>query len=320
MVTPTAGTLAGRVAAVGVALVADRALGEPPAWMHPVAGFGQMMVRFERPLWADRRRAGVMYAASGIGVGAAAGALLSRGRPSSRLVALAGATYVAVASRALCDAAGAVGAALDAGDIDQARERLRSLVGRETARLDEPEIIRATVESVAENTVDAVTAPLLWAIAGGAAGVLAYRAVNTLDAMVGHRTPRYEHFGWAAARADDAANWLPARLTAAAVGAVRPDRLGAVFHAARTEARLHPSPNAGVVEAAFAAALGVRLGGVNDYAGRIETRPQLGLGAAPQRRDIDAACTLSRRATAVIWMAAMCMSVALAATAVRGRR
>jgi adenosylcobinamide-phosphate synthase len=320
MVTPTAATLAARVAAVGVALVADRALGEPPAWMHPVAGFGQMMVRLERPLWADRRRAGVMYAAAGIGAGAATGALMSRGGTSSRLVALAGATYVALASRALCDAAGAVGAALDAGDLDQARERLRSLVGRETARLDEPEIVRATVESVAENTVDAVTAPLLWAIAGGAAGVLAYRAVNTLDAMVGHRTPRYEHFGWAAARADDAANWLPARLTAAAVGAVRPDRLGAVLHAARTEARLHPSPNAGVVEAAFAAALGVRLGGVNDYAGRIETRPRLGCGAAPERRHIDAACTLSRQATAVIWMAAVWTSVALAAMANRGRR
>jgi adenosylcobinamide-phosphate synthase len=122
--------------------------------------------------------------------------------------------------------------------------------------------------------------------------------------MVGHRSPRYVRFGWAAARADDAANWLPARLTAVAVAAARPSRASAVLRAVRTQAPRHPSPNAGVVEASFAAALGIRLGGVNTYAGRVEVRPEMGHGPAPQRRHIDEACQLSRRVTAVLCGAA----------------
>lgn len=288
--------LAGRAGAVTLGLAADRILGEPPAAVHPVAHFGRAMEGMEGALWADRRRSGILYAASGLALAAGAGAVLAKGgRP-----ALAAATFVAVAGRALCEAAAEVDRALEEGDLPHARHLLRNLVGRETDHLDEPEVVRAAVESVAENTVDAVTAPLLWALAGGTAGVLAYRAVNTLDAMVGHHSDRYERFGWASARADDAANWIPARLTAVAVAAVRPRRAGAVIHAVRRQAGAHPSPNAGVVEAAFAAALGVTLGGVNDYAGRTEARPPLGSGAGPQRRHIAAACRLSRHATAAL--------------------
>lgn len=307
-------SLPARAAALSLALVADRALGEPPATLHPVARFGQAMEGMERRVWADRRGTGVLYAAAGVGSAAAVGFVVSRGNHGLRVVTLAGCTYVAVAGRALREAAADVAGALDAGDLPAARGLLRGLVGRETTRLDETEVVRAAVESVAENTVDAVTAPLLWAAAAGAPGVLAYRAVNTLDAMVGHRSPRYQRFGWASARADDAANWLPARLTAAAVAAVRPRRAAAVLQAVRRQAPAHPSPNAGVVEAAFAAALGITLGGVNDYGGRVEARPLLGAGVAPSRRHIDEACRLSRDVSLAVWAAACSAVAALAAT------
>jgi adenosylcobinamide-phosphate synthase len=293
-----------RVAVVWLALIADRLLGEPPARLHPVALFGRAMTQLEKRTWADGRRRGALYALVGAGGATALGAVAGGRHPRQGAVVLALATYVAVAATSLNEAAGEVARALHEDDLPAARLLLRNLVGRETAFLDEAEVVRATVESLAENTVDAVTAPLLWALWAGAPGVLGYRAVNTLDAMVGHRSPRYERFGWAAARADDAANWVPARLTAVAVAAVRPSRAAAVFRAVRGQAPAHPSPNAGVVEGAFAAAMGVRLGGVNDYAGRIEHRPCLGEGPAPDRRHIAEACRLSRQATVALCVAA----------------
>ena len=149
------------------------------------------------------------------------------------------------------------------------------------------------VESVAENTVDALVAPAFWAAVCGAPGALGYRAVNTLDAMVGHRSTRYLAYGWASARLDDVANYLPARLTAALVAGVRPGRAAAVWRAVRSQAPAHPSPNAGVAEAAFAAALGVRLGGRNRYGDRVEHRPWLGQGRPAARADIRPAVRLS---------------------------
>ena len=287
-------TLAPRAAAVSLALVADRAFGEPPAVIHPVARFGQLMGAAETWWWADRRRNGVAFTAAGMGLAATVGLAATR---AGRIGGVAAATYVAVAGRALCDAAGRVADALDEGDVEAARVRVRSLVGRETTDLSAREIVRATVESVAENTVDAVIAPMLWAAVAGAPGVLAHRASNTLDAMVGHRSTRYERFGWASARADDAVNWLPARITACAVAAARPARTHAIVEAVRSQAPAHPSPNAGVAEAAFAAALGVSLGGTNRYGGRTEERPRLGTGPAPGVEHIEAACRLSRHST-----------------------
>jgi adenosylcobinamide-phosphate synthase len=299
------GPAAVRSLAVAAGLTADRVLGEPPADLHPVAGFGRLMQRLEAAMWADDRRAGVAYLATGVGLAAVVGAFLpGRRRAAGRAAGLAAATYVAVAGRALCEAAEDVAAAVEAGDLAEARQLAGRIVGRDTARLDAEAVCRAAVESVAENTVDAVTAPLVWALAAGPAGVLVYRAVNTLDAMVGHRSPRYERFGWAAARMDDAANWLPARLTAAAVVAARPRQAGAVLRAVRTQAPAHPSPNAGVVEAAFAGAIGVRLGGTNVYSGRVEDRPILGAGPGPEPADIRAACRLSGHVTVLAWAAA----------------
>jgi adenosylcobinamide-phosphate synthase len=239
-------------------------------------------------LYRDRRSAGVVHAMVGIGLAAGTGAMV-------RSTALS--TYVAVAGRALGEAADDVARALDAGDLEHARELLPALVGRDPSQLDEKEIARAAVESVAENTVDAVVAPACWALLAGAPGVLGYRAVNTLDAMVGHRSERYERFGWASARADDVANWVPARVTAALVAAVRPASARAVWRAVVDDAPGHPSPNSGVAEAAFAAALGLRLGGENRYGDRVEVRPSLGTGRPAEPADIAAAVRLSRDAT-----------------------
>jgi adenosylcobinamide-phosphate synthase len=249
------------------------------------------MTALERGLWRDNRVAGVGYAATGIGLGAAAGLALGPSVPAG-----AAATWLVVAGRALGEEARGIGERLIADDLEGARRRLPALVGRDAEALDAKGVARAVVESVAENTVDAVVAPACWAAAGGAAGAGVYRAINTLDAMVGYRTDRYRRFGWAAARLDDAANWIPARLTALLVAAVRPARAGDVLDAV-VHPPAHPSPNAGVAEAAFAAALGLRLGGDTVYAGRVDPRPAFGGGRPPEPADINAAIRLSRDVT-----------------------
>jgi adenosylcobinamide-phosphate synthase len=198
----------------------------------------------------------------------------------------------------LGDVALDVAVALDAGDLERARTLLPSLVGRDPSDLDEDGVVAAVVESVAENTVDTVVAPALWAAALGAPGVGAHKAASTLDSMVGHRTARYARFGWASARLDDAMAWVPARATAALVAAVRPQAAGRVLAVVRRDAAAHPSPNAGVAEAAFAAALGVTLGGGTvRYGERIDQRSPLGDGSPPGRADIPAAVRLSRDVT-----------------------
>lgn len=269
----------------------DRVLGEPPSAVHPVAGFGTTMGRVEARLYRPTVAAGAAYAAVGVALGAASG---------RRLRSTAAATYVASAGRSLGDAATAVGDALAAGDLDLARERLPSLVGRDPSALDAGEIARAVVESVAENTVDAVVAPAFWAAVGGATGALAHRAINTMDAMVGYRSDRYARFGTAAARLDDAAAYLPARATALLVVAARPAAAADVWRVVRRDAAGHPSPNAGVAEAAFAAALGVTLGGENRYGDRVEVRATLGDGRPVTPADIPAAVRLSRDCTLVL--------------------
>jgi adenosylcobinamide-phosphate synthase len=265
-------------------ILADRTFGEPPTPVHPVAAFGTVMTALESRLYRDQRWAGAVHAAAGIALGVVAGRLVR-----SRTLA----TYVAVSGRMLGTTARQIGTVLEAGDLDGARALLPSLVGRDPSDLDRGEIARAVVESVAENTVDAIVAPALWAAAAGAPGVLAHRAANTMDAMVGHHSDRYERYGWAAARLDDAMAWVPARATAALVAAVRPSAAGEVWRTVRRDAPAHPSPNAGVAEAAFAAVLGVGLGGVVRYGERVEERPRLGDGRPVEAADIDRAVRLS---------------------------
>jgi adenosylcobinamide-phosphate synthase len=292
-----------RAAAVGI--VADAVVGEPPVRPHPVAAFGSLMNAFERRAWRDDRRVGAGHAVLGLAVGAAAGVAV-------RSTAVA--TYVSVAGNALGRAGADVHRALVAGDLDRARALLPALVGRDPTALDADGIARAAIESVAENTVDAVVAPALWAAVAGAPGALGYRAVNTLDAMVGHRSDRYARYGWASARVDDAANLVPARATAALVVAVRPAAARAVTRAVWRDAGAHPSPNSGVAEAAFAGALGVTLGGAEvRYGDRVERRPPLGDGRPPTTDDISRAVTLSRHV-------AFALAAMLFAWPRRGRR
>ncbi len=182
-------------------------------------------------------------------------------------------------------------------DLEPARRRLGHLCSRDATDLSADEIARAAVESVAENTADAVVAPLLWGALAGPAGIVAYRCANTLDAMVGYRSPRYARFGWAAARLDDALNLVPARLTAALTVALAPTIGGspaAAWRAWRDDAPAHPSPNAGPVEATAAGALGVRLGGANTYGGQVEDRGTLGTGRAVQVADLPRVARLGR--------------------------
>jgi adenosylcobinamide-phosphate synthase len=205
-----------------------------------------------------------------------------------------------------------MGAALRADDLPAARNRLGHLCGRDPSALDAAELSRATIESVAENTSDAEVAPLLWGALAGPAGVVGYRAVNTLDAMVGHRSARYARFGTAAARLDDGANLLPARLTGLLTVAAAPvagGRCAQAWRVWRRDRYAHPSPNAGQCEAATAGALGVRLGGRNVYFGRSEIRPPLGDGERPGAEDIGRAAKLS----ATVGLGALGIAVGLAA-------
>jgi adenosylcobinamide-phosphate synthase len=307
----------GAATAAAAGLVADRMLGEPPAPVHPVAAFGRVMADLERRVWRDGRPAGAAYAAAGVGLGWVAGIGLSQAARfalGSAAPAGAAATCLAVAGRALGDEARAIGERLVHDDLDGARRRLPALVGRDPESLDAKGVARAVVESVAENTVDAVVAPACWAAVGGAAGAGFYRAANTLDAMVGHRNDRYRQFGWAAARLDDAANWVPARLTGLLVAAVRPAHAREVLDAV-VRPPAHPSPNAGVAEAAFAAALGLRLGGDTVYAGRVDPRPAFGTGRPPEPADIESAVRLSRDVT--LALAALLAAPALLAALAR---
>ncbi|MCK5890442.1 cobalamin biosynthesis protein [Aeromicrobium sp.] len=280
-----------RAAGLVLGYAADRLLGDPARW-HPVAGFGRAAGALEQRLYADRRSNGVAFTAVAVGAVTVAGHLAERctaDRPSRHAFATAVTTWAVLGGRSLGREATAVGDHVLAGDLPAARHRVRSLVGRDPRALDADQLARAVVESVAENTSDAVVAPLWWGAVAGVPGLVGYRAVNTLDAMVGHRSARYRRFGWASARLDDLANLVPARLAAALATVAAPLVGGspsAARRAWREDAPGHPSPNAGAVEAAFAGALGVRLGGVNHYEGVMDERVRLGDGPPPAPADV----------------------------------
>ena len=285
--TLAAGLLAGAAA--------DALFGDPRRG-HPVALFGNAASALERRIYRDSRSAGIAYTAMCVGGAVAAGSLAERAlaTPARRTVLVAVAAWSVFGGASLRNEANAIEAHLTSGDLDAARQRLTHLVGRDTAGLDSSEVARAAVESVAENTSDAVVAPLFWGAVAGVPGLLGYRAANTLDAMVGHRSPRYTNFGWAAARLDDVLNVVPARATAALVSLVsgQPSR---TWRTSRRYARRHPSPNAGWCEAAFAGALDVRLGGTNVYGGRVDERPFLGDGKPVATQDLARSVRLQSR-------------------------
>ncbi|HEY2058290.1 MAG TPA: cobalamin biosynthesis protein [Amycolatopsis sp.] len=278
---------------------ADTLFGDPRRG-HPVALFGTAAAAVERRLWADSKPRGAAYTAlcagavTGLGLAAQAA---TRRRPFARFALTAVSTWIVLGGRGLAAEGQEMARLLEDGDVPAARQRLSHLCARDATELDSAELTRAATESIAENTSDAVVAPLLWGAVAGIPGLLGYRALNTLDAMVGYRSPRHRNFGWASARADDVVNLLPSRVGAALTAACAPlagGRTRASWTAWRRDGSLHPSPNAGQVEAAFAGALDLRLGGTNSYGGEIERRGTLGDGRAPEPADLRRAVRLSR--------------------------
>ncbi|MEV4380624.1 cobalamin biosynthesis protein [Streptosporangium sp. NPDC049644] len=300
-------------------VVIDAVLADPRRG-HPVALFGTAAAEVEKRVYGDGRARGVLHVALCVVPVALLGHAATRPRdPMVRAALSAAATWAVLGGTTLGREGAAMAELLEGGDLAGARERLPHLCGRDPSGLAVPELARATVESIAENTSDAVVAPLFWGAVAGVPGLLAYRAVNTLDAMVGHRDERYERFGWAAARLDDVANFVPARITGllAALGA--PLVGGSTRRAAavlRGDGHRHPSPNAGRCEAAFAGALDRTLGGVNVYGTRMEHRPKMGEGPEPSVADIRRSVRLAR----AVGLAAAGLAVLAAVRGSRGRK
>jgi adenosylcobinamide-phosphate synthase len=306
-----------RVVGVLAGYLADLVLADPRTG-HPVAGFGAAAAAVERVTYRDSRIGGVAHVGILVGAVSLLGAGLQRharrGGPLWSAAATALATWIALGGTTLARTGLAMGDLVSCDDVEGARRLLPALCGRDPAQLDAAGLTRAAVESVAENTSDATVAPLLWATVGGVPAVLGYRAVNTLDSIVGHRSPRYARFGWAAARLDDAANYVAARVTAALVVLCAPIVGGSPSGAVRAwgrDAARHPSPNAGVVEAAFAGALGVRLGGPTAYRYELQIRPTLGEGVPPSVADLRRAVQLSRAVQAAATVLCLSLSAAV---------
>ncbi|KUI29189.1 cobalamin biosynthesis protein [Mycobacterium sp. IS-1742] len=292
-------TTRARAAGIAAGLLADALLGDPRRG-HPVAGFGCAAAQWERLTYADSRWAGALHTGAlltALAAGGSTAARAARPCPLATVALTAAATFFAVGGTSLCRVGDGLSAVLDAGDVVGGRGLLPSLCGRDPAVLDADGLTRAATESIAENTSDAQVAPLMWAAVAGVPGLLVYRGANTLDAMIGNRSARYVRFGWAAARLDDVLNYLPARLTGLLTVLCAPVVRGApaeALRAWRRDAHRHPSPNAGVAEAAFAGALGLRLGGPTQYAHELEIRPTLGDGRSPAVADLRRAVRLSR--------------------------
>ncbi len=283
---------------VPAAFLLDLIVGDPPWLPHPVVLIGRVIGGLERVL-----RGLIRYVRGGPGLERMAGVLLTVTVVAVTYAVTATAVIMAarlledlgmavsvllvsttLASRGLGEAAMRVYAPLAKGNLGEARQMLSHIVGRRTESLPANEVARGAVESVAENTVDAVVAPLFYAFIGGAPLAMAYRAVNTLDSMVGYRNERYLNFGWASARLDDLANLLPARITGVlmtAASAICGLDAAAAWRAVARDAGRHPSPNSGIPEAAMAGALGVRLGGLNQYEGAVSFRAYMGDARRP---------------------------------------
>lgn len=294
-----------------IALMLDVGLGWPEPWFrrigHPVTWLGRLIAALEARMNHPGHR---------IAKGALASLLviLAASLPAIALEQIAGPwlagvlAWPLVAARSLDEHLRAVSRPLAAGDLEAAREATAMIVGRDLRQTDQPALARASLESLAENASDGVIAPLFWAAIAGLPGIAAYKAINTLDSMIGHRTPRHDLFGRFAARLDDVANWIPARLTALLL-ALASGRWRSWAIACR-DGRCHRSPNAGWPEAAMAGALGVRLSGPRIYGGRRSDDPWLNDGATdPSAADLARGIALYRRAVAVAGLSLLILSV-----------
>ena len=276
------------------AVALDLLVGDPRWLPHPARCIGWLAQRLEHPLRRlirNEKTAGIVTVLL---------VVLTTGAGAWGLIFVAGLChplaadivsiiliYTTVAAHDLARHSCAVFRALAANNLAAARQRVARIVGRDTAKLDEAGVVRAAVECVAESTVDGVTAPLFFAILAGPVGAMAYRAINTLDSTFGYTDDRYIRFGWAAARLDDLANYLPARFTAPLIGlaaAILGRRPMQSWRILRRDGRKHASPNAGLPEAAMAGALGVQLGGLNYYGGEPLAKPAIGNPLVPLAR------------------------------------
>lgn len=295
-----------------LALIIDAGLGWPDAFFvrmgHPVTWIGALISTLDKALNREgatdmaRRSAGVVVAAFVIALTTATTWLVSLWLPSGWGGVLVGGilAWPLIAVRSMHDHVVAVARPLATGDIDKARQAVAMIVGRDPSLLDMAGISRAAMESLAENTSDGIVAPVFWGVLFGLPGIAAYKAINTLDSMIGHRTPRHNAFGWAAARIDDVANLVPARLTGLLFAAVSAQPRVA-FNTMMKYARHHRSPNAGWPESSMAGALGVRLSGPRIYAGRMSEEPWVnGTAPDPGPDDLKRALALYRRAMLVL--------------------
>ncbi len=292
-------------------LMLDAAFGEPHR-AHPLVAFGRMADWIEARLnraaaggVAERRLPGVLALLAAVGAPVSAVAVTAHAPAWAAAVSVA-ALYLAIGAKSLWQHIQPIEAALAAGDLDRARALGARIVTRDLRQASPSDVARAAVESALENGNDAVFATLFWFALGGAPGVIAYRLVNTLDAMWGYKTARYLHFGWAAARLDDAMNFVPARLTALTYALLGNTRAGLACW--RAQAHAWESPNAGPVMATGAGALGLELGGAARYYGQLEHRPSLGVGTLPCAADIGRALRLVYAGVAV-WIVALGLAV-----------
>ncbi|MCS7226563.1 MAG: adenosylcobinamide-phosphate synthase CbiB [Gloeomargarita sp. SKYB31] len=276
---------------LGGAALLDYCIGDPPQWVHPVQVMGWGIDRYCRWVWAHKwpgfqeklAGVGLVVLTVALTVGATLGGVVVAQRIGPAIAVIWETILLAscFAGRSLRRAALEVLEPLQAGDLAQARRVLSQYVGRDTEELSESEVLRAVLETVSENATDGVMAPLFYAFVGAIVGpspavwALAYKAASTLDSMVGYRTPPYTHLGWASARLEDGLTWLPCRLVVFSI-AVLSGRPRYVWRICCRDAPHDPSPNAGWSECCYAAALGVRMGGVNRYRGMVKVKPQLG--------------------------------------------
>lgn len=293
--------------------VIDAQFADPKNY-HPVAGFGTIARHLEKRIWANNKFSGMQFSAALVSGSALVGGLLgSFGKRSATtdIFITALSTWAVLGSQSLHNEAAKISNQLRDDQLIAARHQLTHLVSRKTDELTETEIARATIESLAENTSDAVIAPLFWGALLGPLGLFSYRAINTLDAMVGYRNPRYAKFGWASAKFDDWANFFPARLTALSIVAcANTGRRKTAWHIWRRDGHTHPSPNGGPIEAATAGALNLMLGGINNYDNIIEYRHTLGDGTTPLGADIISAQKLLTRVNILGLIATAALAIA----------
>lgn len=305
---------------IALALMLDLIMGDPRWLPHPVSLIGRLIEALDHVMrrpWLDLRIAGILLMLLTVGIASGTTWLILRGlHQLSPLAGFIGAIYISstcLATRSLHIESARVAAALTSGDLQAARHYLSRIVGRDTDQLEEPEIWRALVETVAENSSDGIIAPLFWLTVGGPVAAIAYKAVSTLDSMVGYKNERYLELGWASARMDDLLNFIPARLTALLMiiaAALRGYSASGAVQATLRDRLKHPSPNSGHPEAAAAGALGIRLGGASSYSGIPSLKEYIGNPIMPLDEQAYRGM-IQLMYISTILMAASCISAAI---------